>query len=395
MKVKLFTPEIQMIHENLTSCLEDWEKFIPKPLHSEFSEEWKNDMKRFLATSYPVDDLVVESAATGLLEAYTAWTTATNASVIGQEPVDHEQLHALMSRPQTAQRTMDWYKEFQKCLTASEIYKAFGSPRERGILVMQKAGKIELGARGGALVVYKEKMTPFDWGICFEPVVKLILESSWGAMIHECGRFVHSTESRLAASPDGLILRAKEKPEVAGHLLEIKCPKSRKIGVKIPMEYFYQMQLQMEVTGLRACEYVEAKFEMIEDPAWTMPAGGASWCGVAASCGRIAVIGCFCDTEGIWTPCKYMYGPVNDLNWKPDLGLNEQTLQINTWYCPAIHHETVLRDITWFNGLWPKLHEFWADIEKARAGEFVLPDSSRKKKDTVCEIQDSDTENGN
>jgi hypothetical protein len=90
-----------------------------------------------------------------------------------------------------------------------------------------------------------------------------------------------------------------------------------------------------------------------------------------------------------------MYGPVNDLNWKPDLGLNEQTLQINTWYCPAIHHETVLRDTTWFNGLWPKLHEFWSDIEKARAGEFVLPDSSRKKKDTVCEIQDSDTENAN
>jgi hypothetical protein len=168
---------------------------------------------------------------------------------------------------------------------------------------------------------------------------------------------------------------------MGGHLLEIKCPKSRKIGVKIPIEYFYQMQLQLEVTGVRACEYVEVKFEFAE----SVPAGCEFY-------GKLAIVGCFCEEEGAWTPCKYVYGPVGDLDWKPDLGLNEQTLQVNTWICAGLHHERVARDEAWFATLWPKLEEFWADVEKAKRGEFTLPESTRKKKEVLCEIVDSEPE---
>jgi hypothetical protein len=38
------------------------------------------------------------------------------------------------------------------------------------------------------------------------------------------------------------------------------------------------------------------------------------------------------------------------------------------------------------------LEEFWQDVEKAKKGEFTLPESSRKKKDVVCEIVDSEPE---
>jgi hypothetical protein len=352
---------------------------MPKPHHSGLISEWKNEMKNFLEASYPESDHLVHSVAVGLLEAHDLWTVDAMKFT---DSVDHNKTHALMQRPQTTQRTGDWYLEFQKCLTASEIFKVFGSPRERGILVCQKAGKLEMGARGNSLVVLKEKMGPLDWGICFEPVVKQILEESWGAMIYECGRFVHMTDKRFAASPDGLLLRVNSKPEMAGHLLEIKCPKTRKIGLKIPMEYYYQMQLQLEVTDVRACEYVEAKFEMPTSDEGLK----AKWYG------RIAVIGAFNEDIGGWKPSRYIYGPINNLEWKPDLGLNEQTLEINTWICNDLHHETVLRDRVWFGNLWPKLHEFWSDVEKARRDEFTLPESSRKKKDTVCEIVDSEPE---
>ena len=371
-----------MIYDQLSDCLEDWSQFIPKPHHNDLVEEWKNEMKSFLATSYPSEDMLVESVAAGLLEAYTAWGLSEDEAAAFSEPVDHIKTHALMQRPQTAQRTGDWYKEFQKCLTASELFKVFGSPRERGILVMQKAGKLELGSRSNILVVYKEQLGPLDWGICFEPVVKQILEAEWGAMIYECGRFVHPTDKRFAASPDGLLLQVKASPQMGGHLLEIKCPKTRKIGVKLPMEYFYQMQLQMEVAGVRACEYVEAKFDMPDTVADTKP----RWCG------RIAVIGCFCEDIGAWKPCRYIYGPVGDLMWKPDLGLNEQTLQLNLWTCNEFHHETVLRDEAWFASKMPKLEEFWSDVEKAKRGEFVAPESMRKRKEVACEIVDSEPE---
>ena len=250
---------------------------------------------------------------------------------------------------------------------------------------MQKSGKQEMPPRSNNLVALKERMGPLDWGICFEPVVKQILEHEWDAMIYECGRFVHPTDPHLAASPDGLLLRVNAKPEAAGHLLEIKCPKTRKIGLKLPTEYYYQMQLQMEVTGVRACEYVEASFEMKEADT------ESRWCG------NIAVIGCFCESDNSWKPCRYIYGPINNVNWKPanELGLNEQVLELNPWSCQKFYHETVVRDEAWFTSIKPKLDEFWKDVERAANGDFVVPESSRKKKATVCEIIDSEPEQNN
>ena len=368
--------------DEISLCLDDWEKSIPKPKHRDFVAGWKDTMKHYIDTVSPDEDELVEAVTTGLLEAYDAWTSVQPT---GESPVDHERTHALMQRPQTTQRTTNWYIEFQRCLTASEIYRAFGAPRDRGTLILQKAGKLEMPGRASKQVCLKERMSPFDWGICFEPVVKLILEKRWDAMLYECGRFVHPTDKRFAASPDGLILKSNVYPGMGGHLLEIKCPKSRKIGVKIPIEYFYQMQLQLEVTEVRACEYVEVKFEFIESTEG-QPVPQCEYYG------KLAVVGCFCEEEAAWTPCKYVYGPVGDMGWTPDLGLNEQTLEVNTWVCRGLHHERVMRDAAWFAGLWPKLEEFWLDVEKAKRGEFTLPESTRKKKDVVCEIVDSEPE---
>jgi hypothetical protein len=51
-----------------------------------------------------------------------------------------------------------------------------------------------------------------------------------------------------------------------------------------------------------------------------------------------------------------------------------------------------LRDEVWFASLKPKIDEFWADVEKAKLGEFTVPESTRKKKEVVCEIVDSEPE---
>lgn len=386
MKLREMPTDVRMLNEQLSDCLEEWEKIVPRPLHQEMVEQWKNEMKNYLAKVSSDDDCeMADSIGAGLLEAYESWASVISNVTTFSGPVDHEKTFALMQRPQTAQRTTDWYTEFKTRLTASEIFKLFGPPRERAILVMQKSGKQEMPPRSNNLVTLKEKMGPLDWGICFEPVVKQILEHEWGAMIHECGRFVHPTDPHLAASPDGLLLRVNTKPEAAGHLLEIKCPKTRKIGLKLPTEYYYQMQLQMEVTGVRACEYVEASFEMKEADT------ESQWCG------NIAVVGCFCETDNSWKPCRYIYGPINNTDWKAadELGLNERILELNPWSCQKFHNETVVRDEAWFTSIKPKLDEFWKDVERAANGDFVVPESSRKKKATVCEIVDSEPEQNN
>jgi len=367
--------EVILMFDHLSECLEEWSSLYPCPSHKDLKGEWKNELSEYIISID--DDELANSIYIGLAEAFSEWD-ADDFS----EPVDHGQTYSLMQRPQTTQRTSDWYTEFKRCLTASEFYKIVGSPRERGTLVLQKSGKLELSSRSGSSAVLRSHMNPFDWGICFEPVVKLILESKWDAIIHEVGRFVHLTDTRLAASPDGLIIRSLNHPEMGGHLLEIKCPKSRVVGVKIPMEYFYQMQLQLEVTGVRACEYVEAKFDFNDTEEIV-----SEWYG------KIAIIGTFNEAVSDWLPSKYAYGPLSQLEWKPELGLNEKVLEINTWTCEKLHHERVYRDEAWFSSLKAKIEEFWADVEKSKVGEFILPESSRKKKDMVCLIQDdSETE---
>jgi len=374
MKVNKLSEHVMISLDHLSQCLEDWSDCVPKPTHVDLSKQWKNSMREYIDSIQDNEDDIVNSVAAGLIEAYSEWEGDDFT-----DSVDHEKTYALMNRPQTTQRTADWYTEFKRCLTASELYKVFGSPRERGTLVMQKAGKLEMSGRGSNVAVLRCNMNPFDWGICFEPVVKLILEVHWKAIIHEVGRFVHLVDKRLAASPDGLIIRSLEKPDMGGHLLEIKCPKSRTIGLKVPMEYFYQMQLQLEVTGVRACEYVEAKFEFVEE-GFDKPK--TNWYG------KIVVVGCFNEKEKDWLPCKYLYGPVGNDSWTPDLGLNERVLETNLWKCEKIHHVRVYRDEAWFASLKPKLDDFWQDIEKAKVGEFVLPESSRKKKEVTCMIED-------
>ena len=292
MKAKKLPESLMVSVDHLSQCLEDWSNSVPKPTHVDLSRQWKNSMRDYIDSIQDNEDEMIDSVATGLIEAFSEWEGDDFT-----EAVEHEKTYALMNRPQTAQRTTDWYTEFKRCLTASEIFRVFGSPRERGMLIMQKSGKLEMPGRGSNQVVLRANMSPFDWGICFEPVVKLILEDHWKAIIHEVGRFVHLVDKRLAASPDGLIIRSLEKPDMGGHLLEIKCPKSRTIGLKVPMEYFYQMQLQLEVTGVRACEYVEAKFEFVEED-FEKPK--TNWYGL------IAIIGCFNEQQKDWLPCKYL-----------------------------------------------------------------------------------------
>ena len=379
MKARNLSDIVMLSFDHLSQCLDDWSTLVPKPSHETLNVEWKDTMRDYVA-DIGEEDEVVESITSGLLDAFSEWDGDDFTGA-----VEHEKTYALMNRPQTTQRTADWFSEFKKCLTASEIYKVFGSPRERGTLVMQKAGKLEMSSRTSNPVVLRANMSPFDWGNCFEPVVKQILEDHWKAIIHDVGRFVHLVDKRLAASPDGLIIRSLENPDMGGHLLEIKCPKSRQIGLKVPMEYFYQMQLQLEVTGVRACEYAEAKFEFVDSlEGFVKPETG--WYGY------IAVIGCFHEVAADWLPCKYIYGPTANLEWKPELGLNERVLETNLWKCERIHHVRVYRDEPWFASLKPKLDEFWSDIEKARVGEFNLPESSRKKKEVACLIADDSDE---
>jgi len=281
----------------------------------------------------------------------------------------------ILALPQVPQRTQAWYEQGKSVLTASEFGTLFGSPRAIRQLAFQKVIQ-PMPQQTNRLACFTCEMGPFDWGIRFEPVVKQILEAQWGAKIVDSGRLMHPTDPLLAASPDGFIVEATD-PARIGRLLEIKCPISRDIGSSIPFEYWCQMQIQMEVTGIEECEYVEVKIDSISPK--KLDLSGA-------------------EPEGyVWlmqspTSCLMSYVYTDGERAAAEAtGLD--LIETIPWRLQKFYSKTVVRDRAWFQGTAGKREEFWSIVGQARRSEIQpFEVKSRAKvlvtKEPECRIVD-------
>jgi putative phage-type endonuclease len=299
---------------------------------------------------------------------------STADSLITQEVMDE-----LLSRKQTEQRTAEWYQQSATIISASELGNLFASERQRAKFVVSKT--VPAPPRFQPLATPSDYMSAFDWGIRFEPVVKQIYEHKHGVNIKELGRMHHPTDPRCTASPDGLIYSCPLKRRT-GHLIEIKCPVTREIDGSVPKDYYAQMQMQLHVTGLTHCEYVEAVFSSRYNQ---LPLKE----GPCLYDGFIAVIRYAEPVNG--QDFYYAYSPVNpDSNWSPVIKEEEEMVEITPWRLYQWSEQVIVRNEEWWTGLCPMINTFWEDVEKARKGEFVIPDSTRpskKQKTEKCMIQ--------
>jgi len=273
-------------------------------------------------------------------------------------------VNAILSRPQIPQRTPEWYLQGQQVLTASEFETLYASERAYASLVITKSLP-PVPRTTSRLACPTAEMSPFDWGIRFEPVVKSVFESAWAVKIAECGRVTHSKDTNLAASPDGLIVEGSA--ERLGRLVEIKCPISREIGGAIPFAYWCQMQIQMEVTSLDECEYLEVKIESAqarkryEPPTETPFASGT----------------------------LYLFKKDEEYTYSYTDGIKEGWTLEETipWHVAAYHTVTVQRDSQWFQQTASLREQFWKDVAEAKAGTFKVPAPTGRAK--ACKIQDT------
>jgi hypothetical protein len=63
----------------------------------------------------------------------------------------------------------------------------------------------------------------------------------------------------FGASPDGIT--------DLGVMVEIKCPFRRKITGEVPLQYYHQIQGQLDVCGLKECDFLECEFEVADEDA--------------------------------------------------------------------------------------------------------------------------------
>lgn len=357
-------------HSNITEWLTLVEHWLSPPEDHVQLEQWLESADE-LAYSYEFSD-TDERLVEEILRCYEI--QFRRRLELGLRPTGNsgpttEQLEELITRKQTEQRTEAWYRQMSEIISASELGQLFAAPRQRAKLVLSKT--IPYTPRNAPLAVYSDQMSAFDWGIRFEPVVKQIYIEKYGTILKELGRLHHPTHPTCTASPDGLVYHCPHGIRT-GRLIEIKCPVSREIDGTIPKDYYTQMQMQLHVTGLRQCDYIEAEFASLYQ---SIPPKQ----GPTEYSGTIALV--FTrnpDGSGIF---DYRYGPVNGpVDWEPMMEDHEEVVERIPWRLMRWSEQVVARNEEWWEALQPVLRTFWEDVERAKRGEFSIPETTRPSK---------------
>ena len=173
-------------------------------------------------------------------------------------------LRDLHDKPQPAQRTTEWYEFRHNLITASNAYKVFMGGASYNQILYEKCQPIKLPPSGEAAaaqtVVNVE--TTLHWGQKYEDVSVMIYEDLFGTKVDDFGCIQHDTYSFLGASPDGINI-SDTNPRF-GRMLEIKNIVNRDITGIPKLEYWVQMQLQMETCDLDECDFLETRFKEYE-----------------------------------------------------------------------------------------------------------------------------------
>ena len=264
----------------------------------------------------------------------------------------------LQKVPQPEQRTPEWYEFRYKHLTASNIWKVFISDSTRNQLIFEKCQPLQNNTKFNSVSLD----SPMHWGQKYEPVSIQLYEHIYKAPVTDFGCIPHQTLEFLAASPDGIVTAAESLRY--GRMLEVKNIVNSEINGNPKMEYWIQMQLQMEVCALNECDFLETRFtEYADEEAFATDI-------VTEHKGRMML---FMSSGG--KPI-YEYAPLypytpKDTNEAWAEAMMEKNANLTWikniyWKLEEISCVLVLRNKLWFASVVDQLKEFWATIEREK-----------------------------
>ena len=189
-----------LFREKVKDLIGLFENWLSNPQDEVQLEQWREaaetiaDSFEFTESEQELIDQLIDMYEEQYKKKMEWHRSHTTTSIVPRDVLDE-----LLNRKQMEQRTTEWYQQMATILSASELGKLFGSPRERAKLVVSKT--VPYPERNQPLAVSSHSMSAFDWGIRFEPVVKQIYQAKYGATIKELGRLSHSKDPRCMASP--------------------------------------------------------------------------------------------------------------------------------------------------------------------------------------------------
>jgi putative phage-type endonuclease len=284
-----------------------------------------------------------------------------------------ESVARLDALPKHAQRTAEWHDVRRNMITASSVYKVFGSQAKQNELVVEKSAPAVERAEGGD--------GPRQWGVKFERISANYYEHTYRTQLREYGCLAHPVHSFLGASPDGV--NVSEGP-LFGRMLEIKNPVSREITATPPEEYWIQIQIQMEVCGLESCDLLQTKFveyashrDFEADGTYQTSADGSP---------KGTILHYMVDGR-----VHYEYPPYQATQEEAaafEAALPEMEWVVTTyWKLAQVECTLIERNRAWFAEALPQIAALWRVIESARVTgvEPYLPKKRRKLRNDVNE----------
>lgn len=173
-----------------------------------------------------------------------------------------------ISELQPPQRHPDWLRKRYNFLTASQLASTVRliqheiDLRDQGIIELElkkKVGQV-VPAYDSYNALMLKKAAPYTevrdppsdammWGVAYEEIITRCHEFFIGCAVYDFNLIPHPTIDFLGASPDGI--------SADGRMLEIKCPMMRIPSGLPKIQYWMQMQLQMECCDLDVCDFLD------------------------------------------------------------------------------------------------------------------------------------------
>lgn len=230
-----------------------------------------------------------------------------------------------MDTTEIKQHSVLWHKNKLMFLGANDVACLLNNGySDKDDLIEQKINYVQQ--------VYDEQTTKLlDRGTRYEPIVRELCGIRNGCHIEEVGQRFHSTLKFLTASPDGII----RSPSL--RLVEFKVHK--KLDTTIPLKFWIQMQVQMEVWNIDSClfcanliyEYND-RDEYLADSGTDKPRGELRWNG-----------------------------------------------SVYYWKLDRVYEQVITRDRQWFSRMKPEIESSWQIIKNGREQNELTSGSKRKR----------------
>jgi putative phage-type endonuclease len=264
----------------------------------------------------------------------------------------------LRNIPQPQQRTDEWYQFRHNLLTASSIWKILGTQASINNIIYEKCKPFTL---------FKNPSldSPLHWGQKYEPVSIELYEHLYNTKIEDFGCIKHPKYPFIGASPDGINVD-ENNPRYA-RMLEIKNVVNREINGIPKMEYWIQMQVQMETCDLNECDFLETQFleyhnyeDFMSDGTFTMTEDNK----------QKGIMLLFNNDGNTF----YQYAPINIDEeqykiWEDNMfkkHTNSEWIRTIYWKLEKLSNILVLRNKLWFRQALPKFKDVWDTILKER-----------------------------